>query len=138
VLRTGGRLELEAKALEIGQAEIDPLGRRPGLRAGLDARLLAPRAFAFNPARAVGVLVIGPLARRLDVGSLEGDRLVAISPRPLDAAVLVAMRHVRSPEDDQPRRHLLLVGHERHHALAFCAGTVQIGGPIPTASAVDL
>jgi hypothetical protein len=89
------------------------------------------RYIVLEPKAQVGVLVVGPLARRLDAGGLEGNRLVAISPRPLDAAILVAMRHVRPPEDDQPRLHLLLVGHERHHALAFCAGSVQIGGLSP-------
>jgi hypothetical protein len=62
----------------------------------------------------VGVLVEGLLAGRIDVSGLEGDRLVAVILGQLDAAVEIAMVHVRAPEDDEARLEHFLVGHKRH------------------------
>jgi hypothetical protein len=49
----------------------------------------------------VRVLVEGPLAGGVDVGRLQGNRLVAVLLGELDPEVLVLVFHVGAPEDDQ-------------------------------------
>ena len=60
------------------------------------------------------LLLPGEVPGHADVGGLEGDRLVTVCLRQLDAAVPVAMVHVGPAEDNEAGLDLFLVDHERH------------------------
>ena len=57
----------------------------------------------------VRVLVVGTVARCVDVGGFEGNRLVAVGLGNLDPAVPVAVFHVRAAEDDEARLEFLCI-----------------------------
>jgi hypothetical protein len=62
----------------------------------------------------VRVLVKGPLACRVNVGRLQGNRLIAIRPGNFDTAVPVTVLHVGAAEDDEARLKLLGIDKEGH------------------------
>ena len=68
----------------------------------------------------IGVLVEGPLARRVDVGRLQGDRLVTVVMGELDPAVPIAVLHVRAAEDDKSGLEFLRVDKEGHGSAVCC------------------
>jgi hypothetical protein len=65
----------------------------------------------------IDVLIEGSLLRGVDVRGLKGNRFVSILLGKLDAAVSVAVLHVRTPEDDKSGLKLVNVGEEGHEML---------------------
>src|ERR1019366_8476751 len=62
----------------------------------------------------IRVLIEGPLARGIDVGGLQANRLVAVRIRQLDPAIPIPVFHVGLSEDDEAGLEFLSVEEECH------------------------
>jgi hypothetical protein len=78
------------------------------------------RNLVLDPEPEIGVLVEGPLARRVDVGCFQGNRLVAVRVGELDPAVPIPVLYVRAAEDDKAGLEFLGIDKEGHGGTILC------------------